>query len=63
MDLLAEMTVSPAPEEEIRQFFEHYVAAHEDIAVILFHPFLKLGLAEEVGQEVGHKIGEEMSVS
>lgn len=62
MDLLAEMAVSPAPEEEVADLLEHDVAAHEDVAVVVLHPFLYLRLAEQVGQEVRDVVGEEVSV-
>lgn len=59
MDLLAKMPVAPAPKEEVADFLEDYVATHEDVAVILLHPFLHLRLTEQIGKEVGDEVGEE----
>lgn len=38
------------------------MATHEDIAVIMLHPFLELRLPEQVWEEVGHEVGEEVSI-
>lgn len=38
------------------------MATHEDIAVVMLHPFLEIRLSEQVGEEVGYEVGEEVSI-
>lgn len=38
------------------------MATHEDVPVILLHPFFEVGFSEQVGQEVGHEVREEVSI-